>query len=229
VTRVVVVDDQDVVRHGLCLILGSEPGLEVVGQAGDGEAAVREVRRTDPDVVLMDIRMPVLDGIAATRRLVALDPAPRVLVLTTFDLDEYVYEALRAGAAGFVLKDAPAEEIVRAVRAVADGDAVIAPSTTRRLIEEFARSRPSQDASRLAGLTEREREVLTAMARGLSNTEIGRALFISEGTVRTHLNRILTKLQVRDRLQAVVLAYETGLVRPGHAGDGGDPPRTLGR
>ncbi len=215
-TRVVVADDQDVVRLGICRILDLEPDLEVVAQAPDGEAAVREVRRTRPDVVLMDIRMPVLDGLAATRRVLAQQPHVHVVVLTTFDLDEYVYEALRSGAAGFVLKDAPADDIVRAVRVVAAGDAMIAPSATRRLLGEFSRQRPQQDGRRLAALTSREREVLVAMARGLSNAEVGSALFISEGTVRTHVNRLLAKLQVRDRLQAVVLAYETGLVRPGH-------------
>ena len=215
-TRVVVADDQDVVRAGLCRILDGDPGLDVVGQAADGEAAVREVRRCRPEVVLMDIRMPVLDGLAATRRVLAESPDVRVVILTTFDLDEYVYEALRSGAAGFVLKDAPAEEITRAVHVVAAGDAMIAPSTTRRLIDEFARQRPRAGHGRLEVLTSREREVLVAMSRGLSNAEIGADLYISEGTVRTHVNRLLAKLQVRDRLQAVVLAYESGLVHPGH-------------
>ena len=215
-TRLVVADDQDVVRVGLTRILDGEPDLAVVGEAADGEAALREVRRTRPDVVLMDIRMPVLDGLSATRRILEEQPDVLVLVLTTFDLDEYVYEALRSGAAGFVLKDSPAADLVRAVRVVAAGDAMIAPATTRRLIDEFARTRPPGDARRLASLTAREREVLAAMARGLSNAEVGTALFISEGTVRTHVNRLLAKLQVRDRTQAVVLAYECGLVRPGH-------------
>ncbi|HET8616392.1 MAG TPA: response regulator transcription factor [Actinomycetales bacterium] len=214
-TTVVVVDDQDVVRAGLIRILESEPGLVVVGQAADGEAGVREVRRTRPDVCLMDIRMPVLDGLAATRRVLAEHNDVRVVILTTFDLDEYVYEALRLGASGFVLKDAPAEEIVRAVDVASRGDATVDPSVTRRLITEFARRRPRR---RLPGtdLTAREEEVLIAMAHGLSNLEIGARLFISEGTVRTHVNRLLTKLGVRDRLQAVVLAYECGLVEPGH-------------
>ena len=215
-TRLVVADDQDVVRVGLTRILDGEPDLAVVGEAADGEAALREVRRTRPDVVLMDIRMPVLDGLSATRRILEEQPDVLVLVLTTFDLDEYVYEALRSGAAVFVLKDSPAADLVRAVRVVAAGDAMIAPATTRRLIDEFARTRPPGDARRLASLTEREREVLAAMARGLSTAEVGTALFISEGTVRTHVNRLLAKLQVRDRTQAVVLAYECGLVRPGH-------------
>jgi DNA-binding NarL/FixJ family response regulator len=218
--RVVVVDDQDLVRAGLAHILEGEPDLEVVAQSGDGRQALDAVRRTGPDVVLMDIRMPVLDGIAATRSLRADHPEVRVVVLTTFDLDEYVYEALRAGATGFVLKDSPADEIVRAVRVAAAGDALVSPAITRRLIAELARHRPPADRQRLAVLTEREREVLVAMARGLNNIEVGRALFISEGTVRTHVNHLLAKLQVRDRVQAVVLAYETGLVRPGHAGDG---------
>ena len=217
-TRVLVADDQDVVRLGLCRILDGEPDLEVVAQAPDGEAAVREAHRTRPDVVLMDIRMPVLDGLTATHRVLADLPDVRVVIVTTFDLDEYVYEALRAGAAGFVLKDAPAEDILRAVRVVAAGDAMIAPSTTRRLIDAFARTRSPADGRRLDVLTGREREVLVAMARGLSNAEVGRALYISEGTVRTHVNRMLAKLGLRDRLQAVVLAYETGLVQPGHTG-----------
>ena len=217
--RVAVVDDQDLVRAGLAHILDGEPDLEVVAQAGDGMAALGEVRRTSPDVVLMDIRMPVLDGISATRRLLADHPQVRVVILTTFDLDEYVYEALRAGATGFVLKDSPAEEIVRAVRVAAGGEALIAPAITRRLIAEFASRRPAVDRARLEPLTEREREVLVAMAKGLNNDEVARALFISEGTVRTHVNHLLAKLQVRDRVQAVVLAYETGLVQPGHVTD----------
>jgi DNA-binding NarL/FixJ family response regulator len=215
-TRVAVVDDQDLVRAGLAHILEGEPDLEVVAQAGDGRQALEAVRRTRPDVVLMDIRMPVLDGIAATRSLLADHPEVRVVVLTTFDLDEYVYEALRAGATGFVLKDSPADDIVRAVRVAAAGDALVSPAITRRLIAEVARHRPPTDRQRLAGLTERERQVLSAMARGLNNAEVGRALFISEGTVRTHVNHLLAKLQLRDRVQAVVLAYETGLVQPGH-------------
>jgi DNA-binding NarL/FixJ family response regulator len=215
VTTVVVVDDQEVVRAGLVRILDGEPGVTVVGQAADGQAAVREVRRARPDVCLMDIRMPVLDGLSATRQVLAEHDDVRVVILTTFDLDEYVYEALRIGASGFLLKDAPAEEIVRAVEVATRGDATLAPSTTRRLISEFARHRPRR-ALPGADLTAREEEVLVAMARGLSNLEIGRRLFISEGTVRTHVNRLLAKLGVRDRLQAVVLAYECGLVEPGH-------------
>jgi DNA-binding NarL/FixJ family response regulator len=218
VTSVVVVDDQEVVRTGLVRILQGEPGLEVVGEAADGESAVREVRRTRPDVCLMDIRMPVLDGLSATRRMLAEQNPVRVVILTTFDLDEYVYEALRLGASGFVLKDAPAEEIVRAVMVAAQGDATLAPSITRRLIGEFARRRP-RGALPGTALTAREEEVLVSMAHGLSNLEIGRRLYISEGTVRTHVNRLLAKLGVRDRLQAVVLAYECGLVEPGHTED----------
>jgi DNA-binding NarL/FixJ family response regulator len=214
VISVVVADDQDVIRAGLAQIIDGEPDLTVVGQARNGRAAVTEVARTRPDVCLMDIRMPLLDGIAATAEIVA-GSTTRVLILTTFDLDEYVYRALRAGASGFLLKDAPADELVRAVRVIAAGDGVLAPTTTRRLVEEFARQRPPTP---LPGqpLTERESEVLVALAHGLSNAEIGARLFISEGTVRTHVNRLLTKLGLRDRLQAVVLAYESGLVRPGH-------------
>ena len=217
-TRVLVADDQDVIRVGLSRILDGEDDLEVVAQAADGQAAVRESLRTHPDVVLMDVRMPVLDGLAATRRLLAELPTTLVVILTTFDLDEYVYEAIRSGASGFVLKDSPADEIVRAVRVVAAGDAMLAPATTRRLLAAFTRSRPREDA-RSEGLTRRERDVLVAMARGLNNAEIGRSLYISEGTVRTHVNRLLAKLDVRDRLQAVVFAYETGLVAPGHTED----------
>jgi DNA-binding NarL/FixJ family response regulator len=216
VIRVLVADDQDVVRVGICRILDGEPGIEVVGQAGDGARAVEEARRSTPDVALLDIRMPVMDGLTAARQILGELSGVRVVILTTFDLDEYVYEALRLGAAGFLLKDAPADDIVRAVQVVAAGDAMIAPTTTRRLIEEFAQQRPRGASRHLDGLTDREREVLAAMARGCNNSEVGAQLFISEGTVRTHVNRILAKLQVRDRLQAVVLAYETGLVRPGH-------------
>ncbi len=217
--RVVVADDQEVIRAGLCRILEGEPDLEVVGQAADGEAAVHEVNRNHADVCLMDIRMPVLDGLAATRRLCESGSGVRVVILTPFDLDEYVYEALRIGASGFLLKDAPAEDLLRAVKVAAQGDATLAPSTTRRLIAEFAGRRPRRPLPGVA-LTAREEEVLVAMARGLSNVEIGQRLFISEGTVRTHVNRLLAKLGVRDRLQAVVLAYECGVVQPGHATEG---------
>lgn len=217
--RLVVADDQDVVRAGLSRILEGEPDLDVVAQSADGEAAVRDVLRTAADVCLMDIRMPVLDGLAATRRLLQDERSGvRVVILTTFDLDEYVYEALRVGASGFLLKDAPADELVRGVRVAARDEATLAPSTTRRLIAEFASRRPRRKLPGEA-LTQREQEVLVAMSRGLSNVEIGQRLFISEGTVRTHVNRLLTKLAVRDRLQAVVLAYECGLVEPGHTQD----------
>ncbi len=216
--RVVVADDQEVIRAGLVRILDGEPDITVVGQAADGEAAVREVERAAAHVCLMDIRMPLLDGLAATRQLCESGERVKVVILTTFDLDEYVYEALRIGASGFLLKDAPADDLVRAVRVAAAGEAVLAPTTTKRLIAEFARRRPRRP---LPGnvLTAREEEVLVAMARGLSNVEIGHSLFISEGTVRTHVNRLLAKLGVRDRLQAVVLAYECGLVEPGHTTD----------
>jgi DNA-binding NarL/FixJ family response regulator len=214
-----VVDDQDIVRVGLARIVDGEDDLTVVGQAGDGQEAVRLARELRPDVVLMDIRMPVLDGLSATRLLLERDPAPRVVILTTFDLDEYVYEALRAGASGFVLKDAPADDVVRAVRVAVEVDAVVSPPITRRVIAVVAGRRGPVDRARLDALTGRERDVLVAMARGLRNEEIGRDLFISEGTVRTHVNHLLAKLGVRDRVQAVVVAYETGLVQPGHTAE----------
>jgi DNA-binding NarL/FixJ family response regulator len=228
--RVVVVDDQALVRAGFRMIVESEPGMAVVGEAGDGTDAVEEVVRTRPDVVLMDVRMPTLDGIEATRRILAehaeatrrgdvLDGPPRVLVLTTFDLDEYVFDAVRAGASGFLLKDTPPEDLVHAIRVVARGDALLAPSVTRRLVEEFAR-RPAgatPDEATLGTLTDREREVLVLIARGLSNQEIAAHLVVSEATVKTHVGHVLTKLGVRDRVQAVVLAYEAGLVVPGGA------------
>ncbi|HEU5082549.1 MAG TPA: response regulator transcription factor [Acidimicrobiales bacterium] len=216
--RVAVVDDQELVRTGFRMILDVEDDIEVVGVAGDGDEAVELCRRTEPDVVLMDVRMPRVDGIEATRRLRDVGCPTRVLVLTTFDLDEYVFDALRAGASGFLLKDAPPDELVHAVRVVAAGEALLAPSVTRRLIEEFGRAAPAAataDDTRLHRLTEREREVLQLMARGLSNTEIAEALFLGEATVKTHVGRILMKLEVRDRVGAVVLAYETGVVTPG--------------
>jgi DNA-binding NarL/FixJ family response regulator len=214
--RVVIADDQELVRTGFRVILDSESGIEVVGEVGDGKQAVEISHRLAPDVVLMDIRMPVLDGLEATRRVVTdPDAAPRVLILTTFDLDEYVYEALRSGASGFLLKDGPAEQLISAVRVVARGDALLAPRITRRLISEFA-SRPhsATRSERLKVLTERELEVLKLIARGLSNTEIAGELYVAETTVRTHVGRVLTKLGLRDRTQAVVLAYETGLIQP---------------
>jgi DNA-binding NarL/FixJ family response regulator len=215
--RVLVVDDQALVRAGFVKLLEPEPDLRIVGEAGDGYEAVEAAVRARPDVVLMDIRMPRLDGIEATRRLRAQPRAPRVLVLTTYDLDEYVFEALKAGASGFLLKDAPAEQLVAGIRLVAAGDALLAPSITRRLIEEFARrpTPPPEGPVELAELTGREREILTLIARGLTNAEIAADLVVGESTVKTHVGNILMKLGLRDRVQAVVLAYETGLVRPG--------------
>jgi DNA-binding NarL/FixJ family response regulator len=215
--RVLIADDQALMRGGFRLILDAEDDIEVVGEAIDGADAVRQFAKLSPDVVVMDVRMPTMDGIEATRRLTALgDPPARVLILTTFDLDEYVYEAIRAGASGFLLKDRPPEELVAAVRVVAAGDALLAPSVTRRLIEEFARRpEPQLPSATLERLTDREREVLVCMARGLSNQEIGRELFVAETTVKTHVGRVLQKLDLRDRAQAVVVAYESGLVRPG--------------
>jgi DNA-binding NarL/FixJ family response regulator len=215
--RVVVVDDQELVRTGFRVILDSEPDIEVVGEASDGREAIEVAGRLGPDVVLIDIRMPHLDGLEATRRIVT-DPerGPRVLILTTFNLDEYVYEALRSGASGFLLKDGPAEQLISAVRVVARGDALLAPQITRRLIAEFARYSPqTHKPEQLKALTERELEVLKLVARGLSNAEIAGELYVSETTIRTHVGRMLTKLGLRDRVQAVVLAYETGLIRPG--------------
>jgi len=216
--RVVVVDDQALMRTGFTMILESAPGIEVVGEAANGRLAIDEVRRRRPDVVLMDVRMPEIDGVEATR-ILGQDPEvdSRVLILTTFDLDDYVYRALRAGAAGFLLKDTPPEKLIDAVRVIAAGEALLSPSVTRRLVEEFARSsHASADAvPGMADLTEREVEVLRALASGMSNAEIATALFVGETTVKTHVGRILMKLRVRDRVQAVVAAYESGLVRPG--------------
>lgn len=215
--RVVVADDQAMVRDGLVVLLQVEADIAVVGQAEHGEQAVALAQRLRPDVVVMDIRMPVLDGLAATREIVAADysdsPHPRVLVLTTFDLDEYVYDALAAGASGFLLKDASTEELLRAVRIVAAGDALLAPSVTRRLIAEFARRRPLRRPQALSALTPRETEVLMLIAGGLSNAEIAAELVLAGETVKTHVGRILAKLGLRDRSQAVVVAYESGLVR----------------
>lgn len=218
--RVAVVDDQALMRTGFTMILESDPGIEVVAEAENGRDAIDIVRQARPDVVLMDIRMPELDGVEATRQLMDdPDVGSRVLILTTFDLDEYVYSALRAGAAGFLLKDTPPEQLIDAVRIVAGGDALLAPSITRRLVEEFARNAPATPTERpgLDELTERETEVLVAMARGLSNAEIAASLFVGETTVKTHVGRVLMKLGVRDRVQAVVVAYESGLVRPGQS------------
>jgi DNA-binding NarL/FixJ family response regulator len=216
--RVLIADDQALVRTGFRVILDAEPDLEVVGEAGDGRETVELVPEKRPDVVLMDIRMPNLDGIEATRRLTALPHAPRVLMLTTFDLDEYVYEALRAGASGFLLKDAGADELLHAVHVVAAGEALLSPSITRRLIADYARRPPaSEQPAALVELTRRELEVLRLLARGLSNGEIARELVLGEATVKTHVARVFQKLDLHDRAQAVVLAYETGLVIPGEA------------
>jgi DNA-binding NarL/FixJ family response regulator len=216
--RVLLADDQELVRSGFRLILELAEGIEVVGEAGDGQQALRLAKELRPDVVLMDVRMPVLDGIEATRRLGRAGIEARVLVLTTFDLDEYVYAAVRAGASGFLLKDAPREQLVTAVRTIARGEALLAPAITRRLIERFiTRSTPTRAALGLAELSARELEVLRLLARGLSNAEIAAALFLGEATVKTHLARIFTKLELRDRVQAVVFAYESGLVEPGSA------------
>jgi DNA-binding NarL/FixJ family response regulator len=215
--RVLIADDQALVRGGFRLILQAQPDMEVVGEAEDGRLALQLARELRPDVVLMDIRMPELDGIEATRRLGDSPDAPRVLMLTTFDMNEYVYEAMKSGASGFLLKDVRPEQLADAVRTVAAGDALLAPSITRRLIEEHVR-RPPPGQGRppeLAELTERELEVLQLIAKGLSNTEIGGQLFVAEATVKTHVTRILAKLQLRDRVQAVVLAYESGLVQAG--------------
>jgi DNA-binding NarL/FixJ family response regulator len=215
--RVVVADDQDIVRAGFSALLDTQPDIKVVGSAGDGAEAVRVCREHEPDVVVMDVRMPVMDGIEATRKLTsANDGGPRVLVLTTFDLDEYVYDALRSGASGFLLKDAAAERLFDAVRVVAAGEALLAPAVTRRLIGEFARLRPAPAPlpDQLEELTPREIEVLRLVAEGLSNAEIAERLVVSEETVKTHVSRVLTKLGLRDRTQAVVMAYESGLVVP---------------
>jgi DNA-binding NarL/FixJ family response regulator len=214
VIRVVVADDQPLVRTGLRMILSDAADLEIVGEAADGDEAVALAAAERPDVVLMDVRMPGMGGIDATRAVTAVEDPPRVLVLTTFDLDEVVYDALRAGASGFLLKDAPEERLLTAIRVVAEGGSLFAPTVTRRLIEEFARRPRAMAPSGLEALTERESEVLRLVARGLSNTEIAGELFVSENTVKTHVARVLMKLGLRDRVQAVVLAYETGLVQP---------------
>ena len=225
VARCLIADDQAMVREGFAAVLAAQPGLEVVGQAADGAEAVRQARHLQPDIVLMDIRMPVMDGLQATREILGGStgrPLPRVLMLTTFDLDDYVYSALRAGASGFLLKDATAAELVAAVRVVAAGEALLAPSVTRRLIADFARQpRPDQPPPpALDSLTQRETEVLRLIARGLSNSEISDALVIADQTTKTYVGRILAKLGLRDRAQAVVVAYETGLVTPGPASRG---------
>ncbi|MBT2224962.1 response regulator transcription factor [Nonomuraea sp. NEAU-A123] len=215
--RVLLADDQQMIRAGLRLIISAEPDIQVVGEAGDGPSAVTEARRLRPDVTLMDIRMPKLDGIRATHRLFTDTPPPtRVIVLTTFDIDSYVYEALRAGASGFLLKNAPPEELVHAIRVVASGEGLLDPAVTRRVIEEFARTpAPLPAPAQVATLTARELEVLHLVARGLSNAEIAARLYVSEATIKTHVARMLTKLALRDRVQAVVYAYEHGLIRAG--------------
>ncbi len=218
--RVLVVDDQALVRAGFAMILSSETDIDVVGEAENGQQAIDLARDLHPDVILMDIRMPVMDGITATRELCEgrTDDAdcPRVLMLTTFDLDEHVSDALRAGASGFLLKDTPPHELVNAVRIVADGEALLAPSVTRRLLDEFSRSsKPPKPHPGIADLTDRELEVLRHLARGLSNSEMAEELFVSETTIKTHVSHILTKLELRDRVQAVVAAYESGIVVPG--------------
>ncbi|HYN93585.1 MAG TPA: response regulator transcription factor [Pilimelia sp.] len=216
--RILLADDQPLLRTGFRMVLGAEADLDIVGEAGDGAEAVDLARRLLPDVVLMDIRMPRMDGVAATKAIVDARLPVRVLILTTFDLDEYVVGALRAGASGFLAKDVPAEDLVEAIRTVAAGEAVVAPRILRRLLDRFADSLPDPSATpprQLDSLTEREREVLVQVARGLSNAEIARALSVSETTIKTHVGHVLTKLGLRDRVQAVVLAYESGLVRPG--------------
>jgi DNA-binding NarL/FixJ family response regulator len=223
--KVLLVDDQALVRVGFRMILEAEEGIEVVGEAGDGAEAVEAVRALTPDVVLMDVRMPVLDGIGATREILRdRTRGPHILILTTFDLDEYVYEALRAGASGFLLKDTPPEELVEAIRVVARGDALLSPTITRRVIEEFVRRPPDsvrRPPEQLAELTARELEILRLVARGLSNAEIAKEAFVSETTVKTHVARILMKLSLRDRVQAVVFAYEHGVVTPGDTAESG--------
>jgi len=218
VIRVLIVDDQALVRAGFRMILEAEPDLEVVGEAGDGSAAIDAVRTLRPDVVLMDIRMPGVDGIEATRRLTEAGAQSRIVILTTYDLDEYVFDALAAGASGFLLKHVPPEELVRGVRVAASGEALLAPSITKRLIEEFARQRaPMRAGTDLKTLTDRELEVLRLLGRGLSNPEIARELQVGEATVKTHVAHVLDKLELRDRVQAVILAYEIGLIKPGAA------------
>jgi DNA-binding NarL/FixJ family response regulator len=218
--RVVIADDQELVRTGLSMILSAQEDIDVVGEAADGAEAIERARRLAPDVVLMDIRMPTLDGIAATRTLLADgdEHAPRVIVLTTFNADEYVYEALSAGASGFLLKDGPADELLRAVRAAARGEGLLAPAVTMNVIRSFARSPGARRDPRIDELTPRELEVLRLLGRGLSNPEIADQLIVGEATVKTHVGRVLMKLGLRDRVQAVILAYESGLIAPGSDG-----------
>jgi DNA-binding NarL/FixJ family response regulator len=220
--KVLIADDQSLVRSGFRMVLESADDLEVVGEAANGHQAISSARRLRPDVVLMDVRMPELDGIDATRRITEdSDQSARVLILTTFDLDEYIYDALGAGASGFLLKDVPAEQLIDGIRVVAAGEALLAPSVTRRLIEDFSRARPArEEPAGLGELTPREREVLELVARGLSNAEIAETLVVGETTVKTHVARVLMKLGLRDRVQAVVLAYESGIVSPGQPPQG---------
>jgi DNA-binding NarL/FixJ family response regulator len=218
VIRIALVDDQELVRTGFRMVLDAQPDMQVVGEASDGQAALDLARRVHADVMVMDARMPRLDGVEATRLIRQAGDRPRVLMLTTFDLDEYAFAALKAGASGFLLKDVPPEELLFAIRAVHSGDSVVAPSTTRRLIDQFAALLPGgeqAEPAEVADLTDREREVLTLVAQGLSNTEVARQLYVSEATVKTHVGRVLAKLGLRDRVQAVVYAYEHGLVRAG--------------
>jgi DNA-binding NarL/FixJ family response regulator len=216
--QVLLADDQRLVRAGFRMILSSEPGIEVVAEAEDGAEAIELSRELRPDVVLMDVRMPRVNGLEATREIVSDEDSPRVLVLTTFDLDEYVYGALQAGASGFLLKDAPEDQLVAAIRVVSDGGSLFAPSVTRRLIESFAGRAPAERPAALDELTAREAEVLRLIARGLSNAEIAETLVVTEHTVKSHVAHVLMKLGLRDRVQAVVLAYESGLIRPGEGG-----------
>jgi DNA-binding NarL/FixJ family response regulator len=229
--RVLLVDDQALVRSGFRMLVEAQPDMEVVGEAANGHEAVAAARRTRPDVALMDIRMPRMDGIEATRLITQADPSLgcKVLILTTYDLDEYVFRGLRAGASGFLLKDVAPEELVEAIRIVAEGESLLSPSITRRLIEEFVRTpeAPATPPAELASLTEREHEVLVLMGRGLANQEIADRLFLSMATVKTHVNRVFSKLRLRDRAQAVVLAYETGIVRPHDAGPARPPKPTV--
>lgn len=217
--RVLLADDQSMVRAGLRMLLSDEPGIEVVGEAANGREAIAQAARFHPDVVLMDIRMPDVDGLEATRRILAVDESARILIVTTFNLDEYVFEALGAGASGFVLKDDPPEQLIAAVRTVAAGDALLSPTVTRRVIQQFTRLHPQAPPKSVEYLTGRELEVFRLITQGLSNAEIGRELFISDTTVKTHVTRLLQKLDVRDRAQAIVLAYQTGLF----TGDDGRP------
>jgi DNA-binding NarL/FixJ family response regulator len=225
--RVLVVDDQSMVRAGFRLLLADEPDIEVVAEAGNGLEAIAQATRFHPNVILMDIRMPELDGLEATRRILAADETARILILTTFDLDDYVYEALRAGASGFVLKDDPPEQLIAAVRTIAAGDALLSPAVTKRVIAHFTRLNRHAPPRAVERLTSRELDVYRLMTRGLSNSEIGRELFISETTVKTHVTRLLQKLDVRDRAQAIVLAYQSGLFDASETGPAGrsDDPR----